>query len=273
MQARLVYWALHKCNMCLKRWVSILWSTISLLLSIVVTYGGPGWWLSQLLLDNLYVVHHHLGSAQRGLQILQYYQWPIDMEARHRGGSLLQSIYLINFLSAICSTGLARLGLQFKAQIWEGVQSVQPRFEISKQGSIWLFFCFVLNWCTQNFTLTSAFGSYSTSTSPVVQIHWTFPAQPSDLPNLLNHLHLPKKDSIVHALTLTSGASYWELVGVVSHSQEPAGNLAPNHKTDEDDGDDDELDNDDDDEHDDHRHHWHRYHHQRAKVGEYHCEH
>ena len=81
------------------------------------------------------VVHHHPGPAQRGLQVLQYYQWPIDMEARHRGGSLLQSIYLINCLCAICSTGLARLGLQFKAQIWEGVQSVQPRFEISKQGS------------------------------------------------------------------------------------------------------------------------------------------
>ena len=42
-----------------------------------------------------------------------------------------------------------------------------------------------------------------------------------------------KRDSIVHQLTLTGGASYWELVGVVSHSQEAAGNLAPNHKTDE----------------------------------------
>ena len=36
-------------------------------------------------------------------------------------------------------------------------------------------------------------------------------------------------------------------MGVVSHSQEPAGNLAPNHKTDEDEDDDDEYDDDDDD--------------------------
>ena len=35
-------------------------------------------------------------------------------------------------------------------------------------------------------------------------------------------------------------------MGVVSHSQEPAGNLAPNHKTDEDDDDgDDDYDDDD----------------------------
>ena len=39
-------------------------------------------------------------------------------------------------------------------------------------------------------------------------------------------------------------------MGVVSHSQEPAGNLAPNHKTDEDDDDDDD-DYDDDDYNDD----------------------
>ena len=56
------------------------------------------------------------------------------MEARHRGGSLLQYIYLINCLSAICSTGLARLGLQFKAQIWEGEQSVQLTKLSNKQA-------------------------------------------------------------------------------------------------------------------------------------------
>lgn len=100
--------------------------------------------------------------------------------------------------------------------------------------------------------------------------------QPSDLHNPLNHLHLPKKDSIVHALTLTGGASYRELVGVVSHSQEPAGNLAPNHKTDEEDDDDDEQDDDNDDDGDnehDHHHHCHRHYHHRGKVGECHPGH
>ena len=49
------------------------------------------------------------------------------MEAPAQGGFLFQSIYLINCLCAICSTGLHSTAIvQFQAQFWQGVQSVQP---------------------------------------------------------------------------------------------------------------------------------------------------
>ena len=81
---------------------------------------------------------------------------------------------------------------------------------VQSQAHIWLggvrLFLFCIKLMHPKSTLTSAW--FWELFHHLMLIHLIISMQSSDPYNLLNHLHLPKNDSIVQALTLTSGASY-----------------------------------------------------------------